>query len=105
MAARFLYDRIDLHHVRIEPRIPPHYLFVKVLLIPAARDRQAREPPPELSFKKMFVLHCFLPRAGIAFLSQLLFGAGLLSAVALQRKACPGPKQLSVNNNLPVKKC
>jgi hypothetical protein len=57
MAARFLYDRIDLHHVRIEPRIPSHYFCAEVFLIAAARDRQAREPPPELSFKKIFVLH------------------------------------------------
>ena len=42
--------------------LPAHHFFVEVLLIAAARDRQARERPPELSFKKILVLHWFPSR-------------------------------------------
>jgi hypothetical protein len=70
MAARFLYDQIDLHRVGIEPRIPAHHFYMEVFLVAAARDRQARERPPKLSFKKIFVWHWFLPRVGIAALSR-----------------------------------
>jgi hypothetical protein len=58
MAARFLHDRINLRRVRTTARIPTQHFRVEVRLIAAARDGEARERPPELSFKKIFVFHC-----------------------------------------------
>ena len=69
MAARFPHDRIDLHRIGMIPRIPAHHFFVEVFLVAAASDREARERPPELSFKTIVVLHWVPPKADIAALS------------------------------------
>ena len=63
MAARVLYDRIDLRRVGIESPMPAHHFFVEVPLIAAARHRKTRESPPKLSFQMIPICICIPPES------------------------------------------
>ena len=46
MAARILYDRVDLHRIGMEPGIPAHHFYVEVFLVAAtatARQQNAHQ--------------------------------------------------------------